>query len=246
VAPLEGGDLVKLAARNNAEWCDIVCRAHGVMGAFYPDVWASARRTPPLYPDAVALNRSLAAEQVLEYVDDSAGCSVKDSYGVMDLTAAGFRVLFEAEWIHRSPRPTPKARNAQLSWKHVRDAETLKSWEAAWAGGAVASRLFLPALLSLPDVVVIGGYIKHRLIAGGVLNRNGATVGLSNVFIATGDLYDAYEGCVAAAVERFPGLSIVGYESGDALKVAGAQGFRSVGRLLVWLKDDESNSTGHN
>jgi hypothetical protein len=217
VAALEGGDLalVKLAARNNAEWCDIVCRAHGVIGAFYTDAWASIRRTPPLYPDAVALDRSLSAEQVLEYVDDSAGCSVKDSFGVMDLTAAGFRVLFEAEWIHRSPRPTPKARNARLSWKHVRDTETLMSWESAWAETAVASRLFLPALLSLRDVVVIGGYINHRLIAGGVVNRSSSTVGLSNVFITTGDLYEAYEGCVAAVAERFPGLSIVGYESGE-------------------------------
>jgi hypothetical protein len=163
VAALEGGDLalVKLAAHNNAEWCDIVCRAHGVIGAFYTDAWASIRRTPPLYPDAVALDRSLSAEQVLEYVDDSAGCSVKDSFGVMDLTAAGFRVLFEAEWIHRSPRPTPKPRNARLSWKHVRDAETLMSWESAWAASAVASGLFLPSLLSFRDVVVIGGYIKR-------------------------------------------------------------------------------------
>jgi hypothetical protein len=63
------------------------------------------------------------------------------------------------------------------------------------------------------------------------------------VFIATGDLYEAYAGCVAAVAERFPGLSIVGYESGDALKMAGTQGFRSVGRLVVWLKDDESNPT---
>lgn len=92
--------LVQLAARNNAEWCDDVCRTHGVIGTFHPEVWASDVRTPELYPDAVALDPSLSADRVLSYVDDSVGCSIKDSFGVMDLRSAAFRVLFEAEWIY--------------------------------------------------------------------------------------------------------------------------------------------------
>ena len=41
------------AARNNAEWCDAVCRAHGNPGEFHDDIWlnrnagAATRRAPP-------------------------------------------------------------------------------------------------------------------------------------------------------------------------------------------------------
>ena len=32
-------------------------------------------------------------------LDRSAGCTIKDSFAALDLTAHGFRVLFEAQWI---------------------------------------------------------------------------------------------------------------------------------------------------
>jgi hypothetical protein len=48
-------DLVRIAARNNAGWCDAFCRTRGVVGHFGEDAWSSAERTPPLYPDAVTL-----------------------------------------------------------------------------------------------------------------------------------------------------------------------------------------------
>jgi hypothetical protein len=41
------------AVRNNAEWCDLVCRTHGIRTAFTPDVWSAGSRTPEFYPDAV-------------------------------------------------------------------------------------------------------------------------------------------------------------------------------------------------
>lgn len=117
MAPPQDVDLplAALAARNNAEWCDIFCRSHGVTGTFHSDAWASAIRTPAPHPDAVALDRSLSGERILSYVDSSTGCSIKDSFAVMDLSPAGFRVLFEAEWgasrlathAKRSPKRAP-------------------------------------------------------------------------------------------------------------------------------------------
>ncbi|WP_312026902.1 hypothetical protein [Streptomyces sp. WAC 06725] len=122
---------VRAAARNNAEWCAAVCRAHGVNGEFGDDAWTSSRRTPPLYPDAVTLTDRLAPPTstepesgrsgtvrpgslspltgLLSRIDTvSPGCSVKDSFACLDLTPAGFEVLFEAQWIHR-PAPAPTA-----------------------------------------------------------------------------------------------------------------------------------------
>ena len=67
--PVEG------AARNNAEWCATVCRAHGVEGRFDPAHWVSATRTPPRYPDAITLTPDAPVTALLGSIDRSSGCS---------------------------------------------------------------------------------------------------------------------------------------------------------------------------
>jgi len=74
-------------------------------------------------------------------------------------------------------------------------------------------------------------------VAGGFLNWSESVIGLSNVFAVTGDLGESYAGCLTAAVDRLPALPIVGYEAGDALVAAHQLGFRSVGRLSIWVKE---------
>ena len=56
---------IKIAAANNAAWCDAVCRSHGHAGTFTPPAWLSSHRTPELYPDAV----TLAADATADVVD---------------------------------------------------------------------------------------------------------------------------------------------------------------------------------
>jgi len=239
VAQPEDDDLAlaSLAARNNAEWCDIFCRSHGVTGTFHSDAWASPIRTPARYPDAVALDRSLSGERILSYVDSSRGCSIKDSFGVMDLSSAGFRVLFEAEWIVRPPQPAPKAQLERIRWEMVREPSMLRTWEGEWARDAAPTGFFLPVLLRSPDVVIMAGYSRRQLVAGAIFNRSPSAVGLSNVFSSSDDLTQTYEACVSAVANHFPGMPIVGYEAGEALAAAHTQGFQSVGRLAVWLKE---------
>ncbi|MGP3964604.1 hypothetical protein ACTWPT_52470 [Nonomuraea sp. 3N208] len=38
--------IVDLAARDNAEWCGTMCRAHGLPGTFAERAWTNAARTP--------------------------------------------------------------------------------------------------------------------------------------------------------------------------------------------------------
>jgi len=76
-----------VAARNHAEWYDAVCRAHGITTSFDPNSWVALRRSPPMYPDAVTLNEYASAGDVLRRVDGSPGCSIKDSFGSLDLPA---------------------------------------------------------------------------------------------------------------------------------------------------------------
>ena len=72
--------LIRVAAQNNAEWCDAFCRTHGIVGHFRAGCWFSPVRTPRHYPDAVTLLPEITIEQVLSGIDTSEGCSVKDSF----------------------------------------------------------------------------------------------------------------------------------------------------------------------
>ncbi|MEV4195943.1 hypothetical protein AB0J65_31835, partial [Streptomyces toxytricini] len=110
-----GGRLLEAAVRNNAAWCAAVCPG----GTFTADAWTSPHRTPPYYPDAVSLSRGASAAELAAAVDTAApGCSVKDSYAVLDLAPAGFGVLFEAQWIHRPAGP-PAGTGSSLHWSRV-------------------------------------------------------------------------------------------------------------------------------
>jgi hypothetical protein len=201
------------ATRNNAEWCDAVCRAQGIETRFDDHVWVALRRSPPFYPDAVTLSRTASADLVLRDIDTSPGCSVKDSFANLDLRPYGFRVLFEAEWIYL-PAPPP---TGEPTWKVVTEPADFGAWETGDA--------FRPALLDDPDVTFLVGD------KGGVIaNRTGSVVGISNLF---GD----WPAAVDSVAGRYPGLPLVGYESGDDLAAARRAGFTSTGPLRVWLKD---------
>ncbi|MFF5449176.1 hypothetical protein [Streptomyces sp. NPDC012888] len=225
-----------LAARNNAAWCHAVCAAHDLPGRMDDRLWASGVRTPTLYPDAVTLDPRTTAEEVLHAVDTrSPGGAVKDSFATLDLAGAGFEVLFEARWIHRTALPEDGRRPASgLRWRVVRTAGELADWEEAWSDGESAG-LFRPSLLR-EDVVFLAGTDGGRIVAGAVANRSGDAVGLSNVFAREDEYLDgAWAGSTAQVARLWPDLPIVGYEAGDDLDAAVRNGFSPVGPLRVWL-----------
>jgi hypothetical protein len=88
--------------------------------------WIAPDGSPRLYPDAVTLVPRLAADVVLRRIDTSPGCSVKDSFADLDLSAHDFIVLFEAWWLFREPI-APRTRSS-LSWQLTTSDEDLESW----------------------------------------------------------------------------------------------------------------------
>ncbi|NUP76193.1 MAG: hypothetical protein HOV96_01425 [Nonomuraea sp.] len=228
--------MIHEAVRNNAAWCDAMCRAHGRPGVFRPHAWTNPARTPMFYPDAVTLSPEAGAADVLGGIDATSGASVKDSFATLDLP--GFDVLFPAQWIHR---PAPSAPTGPLRaatgdpivWEAAGDPAALRAWEdACFAGDAPG--LFPPALLDDPDVRLVCGRIEGDVVCGAVLNLSGTVAGVSNVFASGCDLSAAWAGTLAMAAELFPGRPLVGYESDPADAVA--HGFTVLGPLRVWLK----------
>ncbi len=227
---------VRDAARNNAELCDIVCRTHGVTGVFAADAWTSARRTPPLYPDAVTLEPGVVVADLLDRVDTAPGCSIKDSFSELDLRSDGFSILMPAEWIQRPAAAPGGTKTSSTPWTPIAGDRALARWAEAWADADDPTDLFRPALLRHPDIVVLGATVNGALVAGALLNRSAHVVGLSNVFVTSAAPDDVWPGCLDAITETFPGLPIVGYEPGESLDTALRYGFTPLGPLRVWIK----------
>jgi hypothetical protein len=234
---LDGDAWVRIAARNNAEWCDILCRAHGVPGRFDADAWVDPQRTPPYYPDAVTLDPAAVGKRILSRIDTiTPGGSVKDSFANLDLAPFGFEILHEAEWIRRRPGPAPVAYDPAVRWMPLAGEAELPAWEEAWDADGAALGLFVPALLREPAVEILGGTVDGSIVAGAIVNRTRDVVGVSNVFTTVGDLDDAWSGCLTYLEAAHPGSAVVGYEAGEALAAARRQGFGSVGALRIWLE----------
>ncbi|MES5823395.1 hypothetical protein [Streptomyces sp. RG80] len=227
--------LVLAAARNNAQWCAAMSRSHGLAGEFGAQAWTVSSRTPPYYPDAVTLVPDADPAALAVTIDtDAPGASVKDSFADLDLTEAGFHVLFEAQWIHR-PATTP-APASDLAWDVVGDPDTLRAWALAWDDGNGDADLFRPELLDDPATFVLAGRSADgRIVAGAVANRSDHVVGISNVFAPHGGPDAAWPVVLDALHGLFPDLPVVGYEQGDDLAAAVRHGFEPLGPLRIWL-----------
>jgi len=240
---------VKQAVYNNAVWCDTVCRAHGRPGEFREDIWVQWHGSLPYYPNAVTLtdegNLTTQRQSIQRLAETRLpeGCGVKDSFCVLDLTPLGFQVLFEATWIYRPADLTPPvAQRQDVEWRRVQEAAELTAWERAWRGGSdeetgeEPAHLFLPTLLADDQIAFLAAYQAERMVAGAILNRTGAVIGLSNLFIPDGDAAPWWASCVTASQAFFPGLPLVGYERGQDLVYAQQCGFAALGPLRIWVK----------
>jgi hypothetical protein len=231
------------AARENAEWCDLFCRCHGVRGSVSDGMWASPCRTPDLYPDAVVLDPSVTARDVLGRIDAGPGASVKDSFGSVDLGAAGFRRLFDAQWLWRDGSRPPPAGTAGWSWAVVADPSALASWERGWSQEQRSAGFFPVGILGCREVQLVAAHGGPSIVAGMVVHRSRTVVGISNVFDRTGDPEATWADAVRQALRLTSGLPLVGYERGRSQEIASGLGFEAVGSLTGWMHDDGSESS---
>ncbi len=206
------------AASNNAGWCDLACRASDVNTSIADGVWASHRRSPPFYPDAITLSPAASADAVLHRVQRGDGCSVKDSFASLDLDPLGFRVFFDAEWIYLPRAPTTVD---GLQWSPASDFP-------AWRH--ISSKVF-----DHPSVAALVACSGDDIVAGVIANRSDDVVGLSNMVVMGAVPEQVWSSAAAAVSALFPGLPLVGYESGASLDAAHRAGFVSVGPLRIWL-----------
>lgn len=164
-------DLWRAASANNAHWCDLAARSHGLKTEFTGQAWTCQQRTPPFYPDAVTLTPHLPTGELLARIDTSAGCSVKDSFAAVDLHPPGFRIWFWATWIAR-PHTPPVAAPRRLRWRRIGQPEDLARWQQARPDPTEPTDLFRASLLSHDQVAVLAAEHDSQILAGAVLTAS--------------------------------------------------------------------------
>lgn len=225
----------EVAARNNAQWCAAVWRSHDLPAERKLGLWFCRRSTPEYYPNVVAVERAASAAEQTAVIAGlcrdrpELDFSVKDSFAGLDLDKAGLTPLFEARWLWRenhAARPVEEG----LLWRQIGDEQGLADWELAWREGRAGPRIFRPGLLSDRRSVVLAGFDDAgRILAGGIGYRAAGVVGITNIF-------GSREQFVAALAARLPAQPLVGYEYGENLRSAQADGFQALGRLRVWTR----------
>jgi hypothetical protein len=229
-------DLWQAAAANNARWCDLIARSHGLLTRTDRQAWTCQSRTPPLYPDAVTLVPSPSVPDLLGRVDASPGCSVKDSFGMLDLGSYGFGILFQAEWIAR-PASGPVMAPGPAGWRRIVGPADLARWQDAWRPDGGPADLFRARILDHDWVAVLAAEQGGQIVAGAIVTCGRPVAGISNFFARSAAAPEPWPGCLAMASSVFPGRAVVGYESGDELIRAERHGFERIGRLRVWIND---------
>ncbi len=218
---------VEQAAANNAGWCAAVARSHGVDGALGERAWTAARRTPPLYPDAVTLHPTATVDDVVPCIDDGPGCSIKDSFRSLDLAPLGFDVLFDATWMLVPPVDD----GVDSSWESVTTHEQFSAWTAAWMAAGGLAGVFVGTLLAEPGVAFVH---DGACSSGAAFFAGAGVVGITNVFGPP----DAFANAVAAARRLHPSAPLVAYGPGQPNDTARRLGFEPIGDLRIWHKPD--------
>ncbi len=231
------------AVRNNADWCDAVCRAMDpTAGEFTEHLWLSRRPAPPYYPNIITLAPSspallLELEQAISSVRESLGTGfgIKDSYADLDLSSHEFGVLFEAQWHHRPATEGARTTDSDLDWRIVSTDDDLAEWKQAWDADVLATHpVFDAALLPDENIAFIAAYDGQHIAAGAIANRHAGALGISNLFTRPERIGPDWSAALAAASARFPGLPVVGYGPAAARPLVESLGFSAIGPLRVW------------
>jgi hypothetical protein len=79
-------DRICVAVENNAKWCDLVCRSHGISTSWDDGFWVSRQSSPQFYPEGVTLQPKVSPEQLINELPPGL-CSVKDSFADLAMSS---------------------------------------------------------------------------------------------------------------------------------------------------------------
>lgn len=222
-------DPLRAAVDASLSWYDALCALHGVPCGIEDDLWLAYAAPPPLHSTAKSVEPTARPDRALRLLEAYEHGGIADSFGRFDLTADGFDLLFEAQWIHR-PAQQAGSRGLPAGWSVVRTPAELRQWTSQHD----TQQVLLPGLLDRSSFRILAKRRDDAVVAGAVLHLGSGTVDVSNTWAV--DPAGEWEDVVAAAAALFPGRALVGYESGVDLDQARDAGFVALGPQRVWVR----------
>ena len=225
--------LLAASIAENAAWCALVCRTHGI-GTERAGGWTrTLSPAPAFHPDLITLDPTVTAQEVAQQLRERETCSVKDSFGSLDLEDEGFTTLFEAEWM--AVGSDVEAASPREGWRLVSDVDSFAGWRA----GKAQDSPLKPSLLDDEGTRLWWLGDGATPLAGFVAHRTGSVVAVSNAFGSVGAA-DLWPDLMSLAMQEWGpdagDLWVVAYESGEDIAIARAAGLVSLGPLTIWQR----------
>jgi len=227
---------------NNTSLYEAVFRPLGIGHIKTDSIWYTLQQTPPLHSNLITLSPTWRPDRLFHDINFgfiSTGWdrwSIKDSFGVLDLTGHRFFKLFDAKWTYLDISKFTPAGSGGLKYKLVKTAEDLDKWRLAWNANeqpGIGKSIFSDAMLNDPDVWFIAGYDGDSIVSGCLVNASDDVLGISNVF-APDDSVGYWSAMIEFIRSDIRSADLVGYER-EFEKFEGL-GFESPGNLSVWVK----------
>lgn len=222
---------VDIAVMNNILWCQMVCETHGAKYKTTENTWGLLTKAPPFYPDIITSKKNVSLQEVINFIGNRPITSIKDSFSNLDLEPFGFQFLFEAKWMFHDPISPKEA--IHHKWHVIQSEDELREWTSiyGWDG------MIKTELLKRNEVEI---FIRENdnNKSGFITNLGAGAVGISNVFSERSSSEGLWSEIVQEVSDRYRGFPLVGYEHGEELEAALSAGWKTVGPLRVWLKNN--------
>jgi hypothetical protein len=231
--------LLQKCINNNTTLYEAVFRPLGIGHIKTDSIWYTLQQTPPLYSNLITLSPGWRPDRLFHDINFgfiSTGWdrwSIKDSFGVLDLTGHRFFKLFDAKWTYLDISKFTPSGSGGLKYKLVKTPEDLDKWRLAWNANeesGIGKIIFSDAMLDDPDIWFIAGYESDTIVSGCLVNASDDVLGISNVFGPE----DNWSDIISFIRDDIRSADIVGYEQ-EFEKWSGL-GFESPGNLSVWVK----------
>ena len=217
------------AVAASRSWYDDIFDLHRIAVGSDGDLWW-AEGAPPRWHSAVkTLVPTTDPTKALLRMERHPHGTIADSFGLLDLTAQGFGLLFAATWLqHRGVA----AVTPPLGWMHVRDFDLMDRWNQHHDTiGVLPSELW-----AHPRFTVLARHNDGDLTGGAILHDAGTVVGLSNAWSLVEDVPVDPRELLDLAAEIHPGRTVVDYAWGADLETMLGAGFEPLGPQHVWTR----------
>lgn len=229
------------AVKNNAYWCELVCKSQRFTGEFLKMIWINNGKLPAYYPNAITLepininNNDKVIYRLIDSVTEK-GISVKDSFADLELSTRNFSILFNAKWISYTDLDfvTP---TDFTGWKIIKNKDDYALWNKSWKRHNEQGEEFATTLLYDKDIHFLGKFRSKEIVAGAILSKSNSVFGLSNVFSSPNVSLSIYSDIICLTRKKITLLPLVGYAQKGDLESALKAGFKGIGSLRVWTKE---------